>query len=123
MGYKAMADNEPSTLSRRFIRAMENLSKDKSIIVLYADKGGVVIVMDQKECDEKMQNLLDDLEPYRKERTGYVKTRREEFNKKARKLLRNSNKGRQLQCLLEKVPSSPKMRGLPKVHRGAMGIP
>ena len=121
MGYKAMANNEPNALPRRFIRAIENLSKDKSIIVLSADKGGGVIVMDQKDYDEKMQNLLDDSETYRKERTGYVKARSEEFNKKARKLLRKSNKGRKLQYLLEEAPSSPKMRGLPKVHKA--GIP
>ena len=68
-----------------------------------------------------MRNLLSNIDTYRKERAGFVKQQSDEFNKKARKLLRKSNKGRKLQYLLEEAPSTPKMRGLPKIHK--QGIP
>ena len=117
MSCKALADNEPDAPPRRFKRALINLAKDGSVVVTSADKGGGVIVMDSRDYDEKMQNLLNDAGTYRKERAGYAKQQSEDFNKKARKLLRKSNKGRKLQYLLEETPSIPKMRGLPKIHK------
>ena len=89
---QALAAREPDAMPRRFKKALDNLAKDESIIVTSADKGGGVIVMDLKDYDQKMRNLLSDTETYRKEKPGFVKQRSEEFNKKARKILRKSKK-------------------------------
>ena len=121
MTCKALADNEPDTIPRRFKLALDSLAKDESIVVTSADKGGGVIVMNKNDYDEKMQNLLSDTTTYRKEKAGFVKRQSDEFNKRARKCLRKSNKGRKMQYLLEEAPSAPKMRGLPKMHKP--GVP
>ena len=97
------------------------LSKDDNIVVTSADKGGGVIVMDKSDYDAKMQDLLSDPETYKKIETGTIRCQSVEFNKKTRKILRSSTRGRQLQHLLEETPVAPKMRGLPKVHKP--GVP
>ena len=94
---KALADNEPDRIPLRSKLALDSLAKDESIVVTSTDKGGGVIVMNKRDYDEKMQNLLSDITTYRKEKTGFVKRQSDEFNKKARKCLRKSSKGRKMQ--------------------------
>ena len=50
---KALADNEPSSLPRRYVQALNDLANDKSIIITQADKGGGIVIMDTKKYDEK----------------------------------------------------------------------
>ena len=47
-------------------KALEGLKKDKTRVVMEADKGNCFVVMDKKEYDEKMQVLLADPNIYNK---------------------------------------------------------
>lgn len=118
---KAMADSEPNALPKRYLTALEVLAKDDSIIITTADKGGGVILLDKSDYDEKMRVLLGDKDTYVKKRRGFIKSQSVSFNKKARAILRKSERGKTLQHLLEQDPRRPRMRGLPKVHKE--GIP
>ena len=42
---KTLADNEPSSLPKRHLKALEELAKDDNIVVTQADKGGGVVIM------------------------------------------------------------------------------
>ena len=47
-------------------KAIDELRKDKTRIVMKADKGNCFVVMDRSDYDEKMQELLDDQQTYEK---------------------------------------------------------
>ena len=68
-----------------------------------------------------MMNLLNDDNVYKKVDKGFAASEAEKFNKKARKILSKTAKGKRLISFLEELPKTPRMRGLPKVHKP--GIP
>ena len=119
---KALADNEPSSLPRRYMQALNELANDKSIIITQADKGGGIVIMDAKRYDEKMKEMLSDRNTYKKIKTGQGRKDSEQFNKEARKILRKSDRGKKLYHLIEEAPAIPKMKGLPKVHKAGMPL-
>ena len=118
---KALADQQPSSLPRRYVRALKNLANDDSVVVTQADKGGGVIIMDKGQYEAKMNELLNDTETYEKKPAGYTEKQSKLFNQKARKILKMTERGKKLYHLLEEAPTAPRMRGLPKVHK--RGIP
>ena len=118
---KALADNEPDKLPRRYMKALKMLADDMSILITTADKGGGVVIMNKTDYIEKMKELLRDRVTYKKEPRGFVAKASIKFNKDARKLLRKSEKGKNLLHLLEEAPEAPRMRELPKLHKD--GIP
>ena len=52
------------SMAPKHLRAISNLRKDNTIVILPADKGNSTAVMDRKEYTEKIQNMLSD-ESYR----------------------------------------------------------
>ena len=73
--------------------------------------------MDKSEYVSKMNQLLQDSDTYKKEDTRSIEKQSKKFNQEARKILKRSEKGKQLINLLEEAPIAPRMRGLPKVHK------
>ena len=118
---KAIADSEKSTLPQRYVTALRALAKDNSIVITSADKGGGIIILNACDYNEKMKSLLQDENTYAKKKSGFIKSQSVGFNKGARKILKKSERGRNLQHLLEQDPVPPRMRGLPKVHKE--GVP
>ena len=45
-------------------RALSDLKKDESIVIMKADKGNCFVVMDRSDYNLKMQALLDDKKTY-----------------------------------------------------------
>ena len=118
---KALADKEPNSLPRRYLIALEGLAKDKNIVVTQADKGGGAIIMDCSQYLEKLNDLLTDAEIYENKKSGFCTKQSLNFNKKARKIMKQSDQGKRFFHLLEESPKSPRLRGLPKVHK--LGMP
>ena len=118
---KILADKEPESLPKRYLKALEGLAEDKNVIVTQADKGGGVIIMDSSEYLRKLSDLLTDAETYAKKEAGFGAKQSKQFNKSARKILKRSEEGKRFLHLLEEAPKSPKLKGLPKVHKD--GIP
>lgn len=118
---KALASTQSTCLPRRFLTALEDLSKDQTRIVTQADKGGGVIVMDSSDYQQKMNELLADQSTYKPQVKGFCQTASLCFNTAARQILSASEEGKRMMYLLEEAPRTPRMRGLPKVHKP--GIP
>ena len=114
---KALADKEPNSLPRRYIRALRNIANDSSVVVTQADKGGGVIIMDKQQYVAKMNEMLSDSETYEKKPAGYTEKQSKLFNQKTRKILKTSERGKKMYHLIEEAPTIPRMRGLPKVHK------
>ena len=117
----ALACSNRSALPRRYLQAMQNLSKDDTIVITSADKGGGIVILDKTTYIDKMQALLCDVSTYKHVTHGTCKKSADRFSKEARKILRRSERGKQLLYLLEEDPKPPAMRGLPKTHKP--GIP
>ena len=118
---KAIADSEQSALPKRYMVALAGLAKDNTIVISSADKGGGIIILNKSDYDLKMRDLLRDEHTYSKKKTGFIKRHSVDFNRKARSILKKSERGGQLQHLLEQDPKAPKMRVVPKVHKA--GVP
>ncbi|XP_076028902.1 uncharacterized protein LOC143017842 [Oratosquilla oratoria] len=116
MCFQAFANNNKYVIPKRFLIALNNLSKD-NIIITSADKGGGIVIMNKHDYNNKMLDLLNDSETYEKKPSGHAKREGEKFTTKARKILKKSDKGKKLLGLLEEAPRPAKMHGLSKVHK------
>ena len=114
---KALADEEPGTLPRRYVKALRDLANDSEIIVTQADKGGGIVIMDTDQYVEKMREMLNDKEVYEKRPNDSTEKQSKLFNQAARKIMKKSERGKKMYHLLEEAPTVPKMRGLPKMHK------
>ena len=56
---------QPPNITSNELRDLKQLKEDRDIIVLPADKGGAVVVLDRIEYDRKIRALLDDSTTYR----------------------------------------------------------
>ena len=114
---KALADNEPNGLPRRYLLALETLAKDKNIVITQADKGGGIVVLNSSDYLDKLKSLLADVETYEIKNAGFCAKQSLAFNKKARKILKKHEQGKKFLHLLEEAPKPPRLRGLPKIHK------
>ena len=107
-------------IPKRLSKAMFDLKKNDEIMIMKADKGGKVVVMDKIDYSEKMDVLLNDENTYKEIRSDPLKKWQQSFNKKIKTLLY-----RDYPELYKKfqsyLPSHSYMYGLPKLHKA--GIP
>lgn len=118
---QALANLQETALPLRYIKALKNLGKDANILILQADKGGGVVIMNKVDYNRKMNDLLNDNTTYTKRHSGFAEGESMKFNQRVRKILNKSERGKKLIGLLEEAPRPPRMRGLPKIHKD--GIP
>ena len=57
---KHTKESSVSNISKEQSRALRNLKKDKDIIIVSADKGRAVVVMNTNDYDKKISDLLHD---------------------------------------------------------------
>ena len=90
----ALASDRAPAIPKRFIKALEDLRNDPSIMITTADKGGGVVVMKKEDYGEKMKSLLQDSSTYESAKRGTCKKKSEVFTKEARRVLRRSTSGK-----------------------------
>ena len=93
---KALADRQPSSMPKRYMRALQNLANDDSVVVTQADKGGGVIIMDKQQYVTKMNEMLSDVEVYEQKPAAHAEKQSQMSNKEARKIFKTSEKGKKL---------------------------
>ena len=60
------AEQPKSNLSKEERQAMKNLKEDESIVIVPADKGKCLVVMDKDEYIKKMEDKLSDVSTYKR---------------------------------------------------------
>ena len=65
VGTLRKAKPPPPNMSSSEFRAMKELRKDDSIIILQADKGKATVVMDKVEYEDKISTMLSDEATYK----------------------------------------------------------
>ena len=111
-----------SNITREERRALEELRKEKSKIILTADKGVSLVVMDKEEYIRKTQALLD--QPEYKSIPADPTTR---YKNKLISILKSIKAEGGIneatyRRLYPTEASSPKFYGLPKVHKQGMPL-
>ena len=110
---------KPKTnLTKEEFKAIKELKSDRECIILTADKGVALVVMDKKDYTRKIQELLDDTYTYRPLNTEpTMKQKNRLIN-----ILRRVNTEAKLEDTIYRrlYPTgacSPKLYGLPKIHK------
>ena len=102
-----------SNLKPKEFKAIRDLNKDESILVLAADKGNATVVMDTEDYKTKINNLLD---PNTYKELAYDPTQR--LVRKTKMMVGNSSLAEEVKkkiCRSEAM--TPRLYGLPKIHK------
>ena len=107
-----------SNISKEEWRALKELRADKEHLILTADKGAALVVMDRKDYTQKMKELLDDNNTYRPLKMDPTNRQK---NRLINILRCIKTEGRLDDHTYRKLyptgASSPKLYGLPKIHK------
>ncbi len=99
-------------------KAIGNLKKDKTPVVMKADKGNCFVVMDRSEYDDKMQELLIDKNMYEKISKPPFKRIERELNQQLLQLKRNKKIDEYTYRKLHSTDGTPPaIRGSVKHHK------
>ena len=107
-----------SNISRYEVQALAELKRDSSKVILTADKGVALVIMDKPEYIHKAQELLGDKKTYKEinaDPTNNLKTKRVSLLKKIK-----AEGGIEDQLYKKMYPTgavAPKFYGLPKIHK------
>ena len=108
----------PLNLPQEELRALHDLRKDKDRLIIPADKGNCTVVMDRKDYDKKVQQMLNDHKTYKILDKDPTQRTERKLNEKLVKLKREDKIS---DSLYKKLRSSdglpPRLYGLPKVHK------
>ena len=103
-------------------KALKELKKDESIIILPADKGKATVILDRKEYDEKISAMLSDTNTYKELKRDPAPALESKMNDM---LISFKKSGSLPLAMHRKLRSSagktPSFYGLPKIHK--TGIP
>ena len=109
-------------ITRQERTALKGLQKEKSITILPADKGKATFIMETREYQEKMKEMLNDEATYEKLKKDPTKTYKAELIRIVKSLEKEGKITKDqywyLYPTLEKVP---RMYGAPKIHKE--GVP
>ena len=97
---------------------MKELRSDKEHLILTADKGVALVVMDRRDYTRKMKELLDDNNTYRPLKMDPTNRQKNRLINILRSI---KTEGRLEENIYKKMyptgASSPKLYGLPKIHK------
>ena len=112
----------PKNISNDVFKALPALKKDPDRLVLSADKGNCVVIMDKQQYDEKASYLLSDRNTYSILKSDPTSKTQRKLNKM---LLDLKKPGKISESTYKMLYSSdglcPRFYGLPKIHK--TGIP
>ena len=78
--FLARARPPPANIPPFEIKALNNLHKDKSRLIITADKGNYPVVMDRADYNNKVQNLVKDSKTYKVLKRDPTKKTERELN-------------------------------------------
>ena len=107
-----------SNISKEDWRVIKELRADKEHLILTADKGVALVVIHKKEYIQKMQTLLEDRNTYRPLKMDPTNRQKNRLINILRSI---KSEGRLEDHIHKKMyptgASSPKLYGLPKIHK------
>ena len=105
-------------------RALRNLSKDKSITIKPADKGGALVIQDTKDYVKEAHRQLDDIKTYRKLDKDPTESFANVVNNQLEDMTNRSEITPKIRDILKiKEPKTPQIYFLPKIHKNTLPPP
>ena len=99
------------------MKALQDLRKDKSRLIISADKGNCTVVMDRKDYDDKVKELLGDELTYKVLKKDPTKKTERDMNGILLKMKQEGTIGEKLYRHLHSSDGlPPRFYGLPKIH-------
>ena len=123
MAFKAFYSFNPfrNSLNSDFIQVLKTLGSDKNLIVLKPDKGNGVVLLNRKDYQEKMMNILNDQSKFQRIDGDWLKiiTKNEDkINRLLSKMKNNSDITENEYNAMYATGTVPgTLYGLPKVHK------
>ena len=112
----SLSSTNETSLPRRYITALKNLSKRQDITITSSDKGGGIVIMNTNTYNDKMMDLLNDTNTYTTTTFQEITHKTEILNKDLRSIFKRY-KASNWNKYLETHPKIPKIYGLPKTHK------
>ena len=112
------SQNPKRNITKQEVQALAELKKDQSRVILTADKGVAIVVMDKEDYNKKAQALLEDRGTYKilkADPSKRMKTKLINLLKKIKSEERINDNLYKKMYPTEAVP--PKFYGLPEVHK------
>jgi hypothetical protein len=110
-------------LNKEEMKMLNEIKLMEDIIIVQADKGGKIVIMDKIDYINKIEEKLNDTNIYeqvKKDPTTAIKT---EISKKVTKLLEQNKITEQNKYYLTSIDDLPKIRGQPKLHKNKNNTP
>ena len=105
-------------ISRKERNALRTLSKDQSILVQKADKGGSIVILNTVDYENKMLNMLSDTVTYTEISNIDLKTATSQIDDIIERLHQNNYISKKQKRYLSRCrPKVPILYGLPKIHK------
>jgi hypothetical protein len=105
-------------LKKQERHALISLSKDKSIMILPADKGRCTVILNREEYDEKAKTLLSDKNTYKILKKDPTARYKRELVEALRKMKEKGGFNRtEYELVYPTAEHIPRFYGLPKIHK------
>ena len=112
------AHNPRKNITKEEAQALAELRKDHSRVILTADKGVALVVMDRVDYNNKAQKLLEDRGTYREIKTEPTKKLKNKLVSLLKMIKAEGGISDQLcKKLYPTGAVAPKFYGLPKIHK------
>ena len=104
-------------ISREESQALEEVRKDQSRVILTADKGVALVIMDRNEYNNKAQELLEDKRTYKEISTDPTNKLKAKLISLLKKIKADGGINKQLYKMYPTGAVAPKFYGLAKIHK------
>ena len=115
MLYHSMSKPCDSKIPKRFVKVINNLRKDNEIHITRADKSKTLVIMNKQEYNNKMHNLLSDINVYREVQLNDINKINKNFNDSFNKIFKEYKELKQQLRVF--TPSPAYLYGLVKTHK------
>ena len=118
---RSIIENEKqpvSNLPKNERTALENLRKDQSIVILPADKGKCLVIMDKEEYTNRMEEKLADTSTYKRLEKDPTQEIRKALYEKLKHLKDTEHIDNEIYHQIKPVKTQiPRLKGRPKIHK------
>ncbi|CAF5221536.1 unnamed protein product, partial [Rotaria magnacalcarata] len=104
-------------MNKEETKLLKEIKSIQDIVIIQADKGGKIVIMNKNDYFNKIEEKLNDLNVYEQVKNDPTTIIKTEINKKVTKMLKQNKITGQNKYYLTSIDDLPKIRGQPKLHK------
>ena len=110
-------NNKGAGLPRRLNKALQSLKGNAQLMILRADKGNMVVVMDKDKYLSAAEEMLSDTNVYARLRRNPMETEQAKYNNEVNRIFESMPIGAAPPRYLAYLPTLPHLYVTPKIHK------